>query len=78
MDSNTLAILNSTFEIVVWPDIQEYMVIEGFRENAMLINEKPFINLVGSSAYFINSNWKKKADAKIAYNNGYADAQYNI
>lgn len=76
MDRNNL--LKSTFEIVIWPEIQDYMTIDNFRENAILINEEPFISIVGSSAYFVNTEWKRKADLEIAYNNGYSDAEYKI
>lgn len=74
MDRNSL--LQSTFEIVTWPEIQDYMTIDNFRENAILINEEPFVDIVGSSAYFVNTEWKRKADLEIAYNNGYSDAEY--
>lgn len=37
-----------------------------------------FVELVGSSAYFVNTEWKRKADLEIAYNNGYSDAEYKI
>lgn len=46
MDRNSL--LQSTFEIVIWPEIQDYMTIDNFRENAILINEEPFVDIVGS------------------------------
>lgn len=52
------------------------MTIDNFRENAILINEEPFVDIVGSSAYFVNTEWKRKADLEIAYNNGYSDAEY--
>lgn len=74
MDINSL--LQSTFEIVIWPEIQNYMTIDNFRENAILINEESFVDIVGSSAYFVNTEWKRKADLEIAYNNGYSDAEY--
>lgn len=76
MDRNSL--LQSTFEIVIWPEIQDYMTIDNFRENAILINEEPFVDIVGSSAYFVNTEWKRKADLEIAYNNSYSDAEYKI
>jgi hypothetical protein len=75
---NRNSLLQSTFEIVIWPEIQDYMTIDKFRENAILINEKPFVDIVGSSAYFVNTEWKRKADLEIAYNNGYSDAEYKI
>lgn len=58
MDKNSL--LQSTFEIVIWPEIQDYMTIDNFRENAILINEEPFVDIVGSSAYFINTECGKE------------------
>ena len=73
MDRNSL--LQSTFEIVIWPEIQDYMTIDNFRENAILINEEPFVDIVGSSAYFVNTEWKRKADLEIAYNNGWIDKE---
>lgn len=51
MDRNSL--LQSTFEIVTWPEIQDYMTIDNFRENAILINEEPFVDIVGSKDYII-------------------------
>lgn len=57
MDKNSL--LQSTFEIVTWPEIQDYMTMDNFKENAVLINEEPFLDIVGSSAYFVNTEWKK-------------------
>lgn len=73
MDRNSL--LQSTFEIVIWPEIQDYMTMDNFKENAVLINEEPFLDIVGSSAYFVNTEWKKEADLKIAHNNGYPDCE---
>lgn len=49
-----------------------------YLSNAILINEEPFVDIVGSSAYFVNTEWKRKADLEIAYNNGYSDAEYKI
>lgn len=55
MDRNSS--LQSTFEIVTWPEIQDYMTIDNFRENAILI-----VDTVGSSVYFVNTEWKRKID----------------
>lgn len=52
-----------TFEIVTWPEIQEYMEKDGFRENACLANDEHFVNVFGSSAYFVNSKWKDDIDS---------------
>lgn len=49
-----------TYEIVCWPDIQFLMEMEGFRDNAYLINDKKGIEEFGSSAYFVKSDWLEK------------------
>lgn len=55
MDRNSL--LQSTFEIVTQPEIQDYMTIDNFRENAILINEEPFVD---SISIFPQSNYSMK------------------
>lgn len=45
------------YTVITWPDIQEYMEIEGFRENSYLINDEKGINEFGSSAYFVDIDW---------------------
>lgn len=42
--------------IIGWPDIQDYMDIEGFEENSTLINENENIG-IGSSTYLISRDW---------------------
>lgn len=49
------------YEIIQWPEIQELMDIEGFRENSYLVNDEQGINEYGSSAYFVNKTWLDKA-----------------
>lgn len=46
-----------TFEVVCWPEIQFLFNIDGFRGNAYLINDEKGIEVFGSSAYFIKSDW---------------------
>jgi hypothetical protein len=46
-----------TFEIITWPDIQAYMILEDFNENACLANAEWCINEYGSSAYFVRKEW---------------------
>ena len=48
------------FTIIQWPDIQAFMDIEGFDENACLANDDYFLDIYGSSAYFVNKNWLNK------------------
>lgn len=54
--------LNSASEkwtVVQWPEIQNLMDLEGFEDNAYLINDEKGLNNFGSSAYFVNENWLK-------------------
>lgn len=43
--------------VIVWPDIQELMNEEGFRENSYLVNDEQGIIDFGSSAYFVDIQW---------------------
>lgn len=52
--------MKTTFEIVCWPDIQVLMELDGFNENAYLINDEKGLEEYGSSAYFVNSDWLRK------------------
>lgn len=45
------------YEVVTWPDVQELMTIDGFRENSYLVNDEKGIEDFGSSAYFVNVDW---------------------
>lgn len=45
------------FVVVTWPDSQDLMDREGFRENSYLINDNKGIKDFGSSAYFVNEDW---------------------
>lgn len=47
------------YVIIQWPEIQDYMDIEGLNENAHLINDEPLFSQVGSSAYFVKWEWIK-------------------
>lgn len=44
------------FEIIGWPEIQELMDKEGFKENTTLINPNDNMN-IGSSTYLVNKSW---------------------
>lgn len=56
--------MKTTFEIVCWPDIQALMELDGFNENAYLINDEKGLEEYGSSAYFVNSDWLRKNTLK--------------
>jgi len=47
---------------VRWPDSQDLMELEGFRENSYLINDEKGIKDFGSSAYFVDADWLAKVD----------------
>jgi len=44
------------FEIIGWPDIQEFMELDGFEENSTLIDPNPNIG-IDSSTYLIDKEW---------------------
>ena len=44
------------YAIIGWPKIQEYMSLEGFRENSALITPNSHIG-IGSSTYLIDLGW---------------------
>ena len=46
-----------TFEVVCWPESQTLMGIDGFDENAYLVNDDKGLLEFGSSAYFVNRRW---------------------
>lgn len=48
--------LKGKFVVIMWPEIQHFM-IEGFEENAELINDEKGLDDFGSSAYFVNVQW---------------------
>lgn len=50
------------YEVVSWPEIQEYMDYDDFNDNATLITPNDSIG-IGSSTYLVNSEWKEKKDA---------------
>lgn len=49
------------YEIIGWPDIQDIMDLEGFEENATLI--EPNDNMgIGSSTYLVDKEWLKSLE----------------
>ena len=49
--------MEDTFVVVMWPESQELMELEGFDENACLVNDSPFLEEYGSSAFFVRQSW---------------------
>lgn len=45
------------YVVVQWPEIQEIMTIEGFKEHSYLINDTKGMEDFGSSAYFVDYDW---------------------
>lgn len=43
--------------IICWPESQELMELDGFRDNCSLINGERGLNTYGSSAYLVDKNW---------------------
>ena len=47
----------SKYVVITWPDIQDYMDLDGFEENSYLVNDEQGIEDFGSSAYFVDEEW---------------------
>lgn len=45
------------FEVVCWPESQDLLEVEGFEENAYLINDEKGVLEFGSSAFFVRKEW---------------------
>lgn len=50
------------YVIICWPEIQEYMDKEGFKENSSLILDDHLVDTYGSSAYFVSNTWIKELE----------------
>lgn len=61
------------YVVVQWPEIQYYMDEEGFDQHACLANSDEFIDIYGSSAYFISKPWLDEV-LKKRYEEEQADA----
>lgn len=49
--------METLYIVVTWPETQMLFEMEGFRENAYLINDDQGLTDFGSSAYFVNKEW---------------------
>lgn len=49
------------FEIIGWPDIQYFMELVGFDENATLIEPNGSMG-IDSSTYLVNKEWLESLD----------------
>ena len=50
-----------TFVLIHWPDVQELMDVEGFRENACLDTR----DNADSSSYFVSEEWLNNIDEEV-------------
>lgn len=48
-----------SYIVIQWPEIQELMDKEGFKEHSFLVNDPLGLDTFGSSAYFVNEEWLK-------------------
>ena len=49
--------MEDIYEVITWPDIQAYMELEGFEDNACLADAHWCVREYGSSAYFVRKSW---------------------
>ena len=54
----------STYIIITFPEIQQYQDEPDFEENSCLINDCTFLEKYGSSAYFVNKEWRDKVEKR--------------
>ena len=52
------------YEIISWPDIQYFMDLEGFNENATLIEPNENLN-IGSSTYLVSKEWLESLGTEV-------------
>ena len=57
------------YELVLWPEVQDYMMYPDFHKHACLANDEYFVDTYGSQAYFIEVDWIKTVTKLILYNN---------
>lgn len=71
------------YEVITWPEVQELMELDGFRENSYLINDEKGMEDFGSSAYFVSVNWlinirnKEMTEERYQYLNSLSLEEYN-
>ena len=51
------------FEIIGWPDIQEYMEWSDFRDNAALIDSNEKLG-ISSSTYLVSKEWLEELNER--------------
>ena len=43
--------------VVMWPEVQKLMDLDGFEDHCYLVNDEKGIEDFGSSAYFVDKDW---------------------
>lgn len=56
---------NDIFEVVGWPEVQNYMEQPGWESNSQLIDNDTLYKQYGDSAYFVNKKWLNEQDHKL-------------
>lgn len=46
--------MEDLFTVVTWPESQDLMELEGFEDNAILINDEPFLTEYGAIKDIVN------------------------
>lgn len=46
--------MEDLYRIVIWPNSQELQKFDKWEENCCLINDEIFLDMYGSSSYFVN------------------------
>lgn len=54
--------MKNDFEVVTWPESQELMEKEGFRQHCELINSEKGLDMYGSSAYLVDKEWLEQVE----------------
>lgn len=52
--------MEDNFIPITWPEVQELMTHNDFRDNAVLITDGKLYQKYGSSAYLVNNEWYNK------------------
>ena len=60
--------------VIEFPEIQEVQQLPGFKEHCCLINDDAFVDMYGSSAYFVDEDWYNAANEECKVCISFADA----
>lgn len=63
--------MSKKYEIITWPEVQEWMEEPDFKEHSYLINDEKGMEEFGSSAYFVDIDWMEQIRGKYTLINDY-------